>query len=112
MSDAAPSSLRLDTVTQQDRAIVIVRGDVDSSSAPQLAAVLDGIAEDMRVIELDLGELRFLDSTGIGVIATCLSRLDAIDGRLDLSNVPPSVIRLLRITDLLRFVQVLSELDT
>jgi len=111
MSDPVPSSLRLDTVTQSDGSVVIVRGDVDSSTAPQLSAVLDAIAEDVRRIEIDMGELRFLDSTGIGVIATCVNRLEVLEGRLELSNVPPTVIRLLKITDLLRFVTVKSELE-
>jgi anti-anti-sigma factor len=110
VSDPGPSTLRLDTVTQRERSVVIVRGDVDSSTAPQLGAVLDAIADDVRHIEIDMRELRFLDSTGIGVLATCIDRLAQVDGKLAVSNVPPPVMRLLRITDLLRFVHVASEL--
>ncbi|MEL7158412.1 MAG: STAS domain-containing protein [Actinomycetota bacterium] len=103
------SSLRLDTVTEDDRVVVIVRGDIDASTAPQLLAVVEAATEDVAVIELDLGEVGFLDSTGLSVMAATLQRLELVDGTLRLRAVPPSVMRLLRITDLLRFVEVLSE---
>jgi anti-sigma B factor antagonist len=111
MSELRPSSLRLDTVTGSDRTIVIVRGDIDASTAPQLSALVDSLGEDVTVIELDLTEVGFLDSTGIGVMAGALRRLEPVGGRLELRAVPPSIVRLLTITDLLRFVTVLSERD-
>ena len=109
MADIRPSSLRLDTVTADDRTIVIVRGDIDAATAPQLAALMDSLPEDATVIELDLTEVGFLDSTGLGVMAGALRRLEPIGGRLELRAVPQRILRLLDITDLTRFVTILSE---
>ncbi len=109
MADLRPSSLRLDTVSGAGKSVVIVRGDIDAATAPQLEALVDGLLDDVTVIELDLTEVGFLDSTGIGVMAAALRRLEPVDGRLELSSVPAQIIRLLSITDLLRFVTVLSE---
>ncbi|MEZ5407673.1 MAG: STAS domain-containing protein [Acidimicrobiales bacterium] len=109
MTEFPRSSLRLDTVTDDDRTVVIIRGDVDSATAPQLLAVVEGLRQDSTYIEFDMSELGFLDSTGLGVIAAGLRRLEPVDGTLALREVPASVMRLLRITDLLRFVEVLSE---
>ena len=109
MPEPPASSLRLDTVTNGDRVVIIVRGDVDAATAPQLLAVVETTGEDTRVIELDLSEVGFVDSTGIGVIAAAIQRLEQVDGILRLSAVPPVVMRLLEITDLLRFVDVASE---
>ena len=102
------SSLRLDTVTNEERVVIIVRGDVDAQSASQLAAVVDTLAEDVRVVEFDLSELGFFDSSGIGVIATSLRRLREVDGELCLSAVPPMVMKLLELTDLIRYVTISS----
>ena len=109
MGESPASSLRLDTVTNDDGVVVIVRGDIDAATAPQLQAVVDSIGEDTSDIELDLSEIGFLDSTGIGVMAAALRRLEQVDGTLSLRSVPQSVMRLLRITDLLPHVRVLSE---
>lgn len=108
MPEPTPSSLRLDTVTNEETSVVIVRGDIDAYTAPQLRAVIDAIGEDVRTIELDLAEVGFVDSTGIGVIAAALRRLRPLGGRLQLSAVPAPVHRLLEITDVLRFVTVVS----
>ncbi len=109
MADLRPSSLRLDTVSGAGKSVVIVRGrdQVDIHRLGQ--GCVDGLLDDVTVIELDLTEVGFLDSTGIGVMAAALRRLEPVDGRLELSSVPAQIIRLLSITDLLRFVTVLSE---
>lgn len=106
-----PSSLRLDTVTGDERTVVIIRGDVDASTAPQLMSVVESIREDTKAIELDMAELGFLDSTGLGVMAAALRRLEPVGGVLAVRRAPPAVIRLLHITDLLRFVEVIGETD-
>lgn len=106
---ADTSSLRLDTVTNSDRVVVIVRGDIDSVTAPQLHAVIDAVGEDTSIVELDFTELGFLDSTGVGVIAAALRRLELVNGKLVLSSVSASVKRLLFITNLLPYVEIRSE---
>lgn len=108
MHEPPNSTLRLDTVTGRDRTVVIVRGDIDAATAPQLMAVVESLEEDVRVIELDLAEVGFLDSSGIGVIAAVLRRLEKVGGTLELRHVPASIDWLLYITDLQRFVVVLS----
>lgn len=107
----AGSVLRLDTVTNRDRTVILVRGDVDAVTAPQLGAVVETVLTDAHVVELDLSELGFLDSTGLSVIASILQKLTPVDGRLELRSVPPMVVRLLEITDMARFVTILSERD-
>ncbi len=108
MSDDAASSLRLDTVTNGDAVVIIVRGDLDAHSAPQLRALIDSLAADFTVVELDLGELGFFDSTGVGVVADLLRRLTSVHGELRVSEIPEMAHQLLHITDLLRYVVVIS----
>jgi anti-anti-sigma factor len=103
---SSESSLRVDTLTDGDRTVVVVRGDVDARTAPQVAAVVDALTEDVRVIEFDFDELGFLDSTGLGMIAAAIRRVEPLDGKVVLTSVPPIVVRLLEITDLARFVAI------
>lgn len=102
------SSLRLDTVTNPDRTVVIVRGDVDAATAPQLRAVVDSLLGVSSTIELDLGELGFFDSTGLSVMAGILQRLAPTGGRLELREVPALVVRLLDLSDMSRLVTILT----
>lgn len=104
------SSLRLDTVSGGASSVVIIRGAVDAATAPQLAAVVDGMLPDVVThLELDLTELTFLDSSGLSVVAEAIRKLQRVNGVLTLRNTPPMVHELLRITDLLRFVKLIDE---
>jgi anti-anti-sigma factor len=97
-------------VTNEPGAVVIVRGDVDAATAPQLEAVIDELLDEtVREIELDMTELTFLDSSGVSVIAGALRRLAGIDGSLSMRGVSPLVRELLHITDLLRFVEIIGD---
>ena len=53
-----------------DHASVVLRliGSLDLGSVPTLSACLDQIDPDFRTIALDLSDLRFIDSTGIGTL--------------------------------------------
>lgn len=104
-----PRTLRLDTVTGPERTVVIVRGEIDMHTASQLSAVVQLACVNSEVVELDLAELEFLDSTGLGVIAGALDLLDRSGGRLELRNVPPMVMRLLQMTDMARLLTIISE---
>lgn len=104
------SSLRLDTVSGGASSVVIVRGAVDAATAPQLAAVVEGMLPDVVTeLELDLTELTFLDSSGLAVVAEAIRKLQQVNGVLSLRNTPPLVHELLRITDLLRFVTLVGD---
>jgi anti-sigma B factor antagonist len=97
------SQLRIDTVTdpQQGTMVVIVRGELDAHSVPQLRAVtMTAIADGMWSLELDVSELRFMDSTGVGLLVALLRRLETVHGSLALRGASPQVRRLLDITDL------------
>lgn len=107
----ATSSLRIECTGSGERVTVGIEGDVDAATAPQLAAVINALGEDVRIIELDLAELGFLDSTGLSVMAMALRRLELVNGSLELREAPKMVRELLKITDLLRFVTITSERD-
>ena len=81
--------------------VVTAAGEIDSTSAPllrqHLEALLDG---DVRELTVDLGQVSFLDSAGLCVLATAHRRAVRQDVRLRVLASSRAVIRPLQITGL------------
>jgi anti-sigma B factor antagonist len=58
------------------------------------------LVAETQVLELDLSELTFLDSSGIGAFVALWKALAVTDGRLLLVNVPDHAHRVLTVTNL------------
>ena len=86
-----------------DTTIVSLSGDLDIATVPQLgplaAAELD--RDECRSLVLDLRELTFLDSTGIGCWVETRAHATALGKRMTIRNVSPAVRRVLEIGGLL-----------
>ena len=78
-----------------------VSGEVDIQTSPvldeQLQKVLD---QGLSSIVVDLGEVTFLDSTGLSVLIAALKRCQGAGGDLRLVSPRPNVRRVLEITGL------------
>ncbi len=67
-------------------------GDLDVETAPVLRQALAGIIEDQGnlAVRLDLGEMTFIDSTGLSVLVGALRQLREKGGHLTLANLRPA----------------------
>jgi anti-sigma B factor antagonist len=84
-----------------DVAIVAVVGELDISTAPELrGALVDAAAADPSHVVVDLTELEFLDSTGLGVIIGAFGRAKEAAGTLRVVCPQERFRRLFRITGL------------
>ena len=82
-----------------DAAVIVVSGELDIASAPELEQVLDQIQpEQTKLVIVDLRELEFMDSTGLSIIVRAHQRLSEHDCELTLVQGPPQVQRLLDLT--------------
>jgi anti-sigma B factor antagonist len=92
------------TRSEQDGGLVLhVAGALDAATAPVLRAALDAVLEagaPPASLVLDLGELGFLDSTGLRVLVETHRALAACDRRLRLRHATVTTRRLLDITGL------------
>jgi len=80
------------------RVVVAVRGELDSLTAPELGAVLNGLADrGHRSVVLDLAQCDFVDPAGLRVIAESIAHL-ALSGRTLELRSPSGVVR--RLLDL------------
>jgi anti-sigma B factor antagonist len=81
--------------------IVAVRGEVDVESAPALRNALgDVLATDVPAVVVDLSEVAFLDSTGLGALVAARSTVAESDRRMAVVCDSDRIIKLFRITGL------------
>jgi anti-anti-sigma factor len=87
-------------VTRAEGAVVVrLKGELDLATAPELQRELLGILEQpCSSLTLDLGELTFLDSSGLGALYRARQAADAGSVTLTLESVPRHVLRVLDVT--------------
>lgn len=84
-----------------DAPTLIVEGDVDIATAPQLAAIVHAVTDPgPSAVVLDLGGVAFLSAAGLEIIAGTAAQLAPAGGRLTLRSPSPMVKRMLEICEL------------
>jgi anti-sigma B factor antagonist len=85
---------------------------LDVSTAPRLREqFIDVVDAGHTHVIADLSAVRFMDSTGLGVLVGGLKRVLARDGALRLAGAGRDVLRLLRITGLDRVLPVYPSIE-
>jgi anti-anti-sigma factor len=83
--------------------LVTVSGNVDASTSVDLRTYLDGLlASGTESFIIDLGEVPFLDSSGLAVLVHTFKRVRIGNGDVILCEVQPDVVSLLELTRLTR----------
>jgi anti-sigma B factor antagonist len=92
--------------------VVDVKGEVDLFTAPKFREHVVGLVEkDQRKIAVNLRDVEFMDSTGLGVLVGVLRRLKERDGELALLGPQGSVLRVLTVTGLNRVFPIYDSLE-
>ena len=101
------------TTAQRDgRAVVTATGELDAHSAPALQAQVEPLtAQQNASLVIDLTDVGFIDSTGLGVLVTTLKHVREVDGRLDVVVTSPRVLKVLAITGLDVVIPLHATLD-
>lgn len=103
------------TVSTDDRGditVVTVAGEVDVYTAPQLRSALEEcIAAGRTALVVDLQDVGFLDSTGLGVLVGRLKGLKQLDGWLAAVCSDERILRLFGITGLDRVLPTFDTVD-
>ena len=94
-------NLSLSTEDVDGHRIVSVRGEVDVYSAPTLRKTLqDSMDEQHPSLLVDLSDIAFIDSTGLGVLVAGQNKAIELGGKLDVVCDQERVLKLFRITGL------------
>ena len=99
--------MELDAVKRGPRLTVKLIGELDHHSAERTRIMLDTLLHDVSVRELmlDLKELSFMDSAGLGVVLGRYKTLAARGGRMIVSGVRPSIDRIFRMSGIYALVE-------
>lgn len=91
------SSMPFEVVVRvvDDRAELLVWGELDSATAPILEASISPAVDDHRFVVVDLAAVSFIDSTGIATLIGATKRARAREGDVYLRAVRPNVQRAL-----------------
>jgi anti-sigma B factor antagonist len=95
----AAEQLKIQSREQKDRVVISLDGELDMASAPLLQAALE-TAEDAQssTLVLDLGRLKFMDSTGLRTILWARERWEGRGQEMALTVGSSQVQRLLTVS--------------
>ena len=87
--------------------LFVVTEDIDASNAWQLKPrLLEHMGKYGPELKLDLGQVNFIDSTGLGMLVSVLKEVREKGGHVSLINPNREIQRLLQITGLERVFRV------
>lgn len=105
MNKHSSDKLKLRTETQEGRCTVYISGELDLEVASQMRAVMEPLVELCdRILTLNLKELRYIDSTGIGILISVLKARHARNGSFTVEAVPPNIKKLFDMTGITPFL--------
>jgi anti-sigma B factor antagonist len=89
------------SISVGDCAVLLVAGEIDVYTAPELRQRVIGLIDDgARHVIADLRGVDFLDSTGLGALVGSLKRLRMREGSLNLVTSGGRILQIFRITGL------------
>ena len=93
--------LNIDVETKDGFSVVGVTGEVDVFTAPKLREqLIDLVDQGAYQIVVDLEDVDFLDSTGLGVLVAGLKRAKTHDGSLSIVCTKEKILKIFRVTGL------------
>lgn len=91
----------VDESLSASRHVVALSGEIDAHSAPRLGSRLFGLAEEGKTgVVVDLSDVTFIDSTGLGVLLNALRHFALRHGRMVLVCPTDRLVRPFQITGL------------
>lgn len=88
-----------------------VEGELDMNNANELKNLIDTEIDKkgIKTIILHMGDLRFIDSSGLGVILGRYKKLLPLGGKLKITNVPPHLYRIMELSGLPKIIEFLPD---
>jgi anti-sigma B factor antagonist len=103
-------ALRFETIG--DISIIQIRGRLEAANRDELKSAVDArLADQQDKFLLDLGQLEFIDSSGLGCLVSCLRSADKAGGALKIVSLRDYVAKLFETTRLDRVFEVYPDRD-
>jgi len=91
---------------EQGRKVLVTSGDIDLQTAPVLRRHIERAAEPGDTIVIDLRQVRFMDSPGLGTIVHCDRQQRERGGHLVLKDATGSVRDLFDVVQLANVIEI------
>ena len=114
MTDRTVPQWTADIEARDDTVIVHVEGEIDLSNAPLLEqCLIESIAMNKRLCVVDLAQVSFLDSSGLGVLVGHLERLRDHEPPPELRVVvkAPHVVKVFEVTGLDKVFSLYADVE-
>jgi anti-sigma B factor antagonist len=104
--------LSIDTRTEQDLGVVVATGEIDMATAGALRqSVTDLLGGGFTHLVVDMRQVAFIDSTGLGVLVGARKKVLQLGGSLALVSDTPRLLRLFRITGIDQALPIHSSVE-
>jgi anti-sigma B factor antagonist len=105
--------MRIKEKMQGDVAILTIAGNM--MGGPETSSLHDKVkslmVDGVKKIVIDLGKVKWMNSSGLGVLMSCWGSLRKEDGNLKLANVSEKINSLLMITQLIQFFETFETVE-
>jgi anti-sigma B factor antagonist len=93
--------LHVDIKPDDVRPTLVISGEIDLVSSARLRAAIDeALALGAASLEFDFSHVSFMDSTGLGILASTSDRAMEAGGSVRVRGASPTVVRLLEVSRL------------
>lgn len=101
--------MQLAKETFEDITVVTVPGEtLDASNAKEFKGTVTPLLVPGAKVVLDLGKLKFVDSSGLGAMLSCLRQLNGIGGDLKLCGMAKPIRALFELVRMHRVFEILN----
>jgi len=102
--------LKIDLAVENGIQYFKITGEIDAYTAPVLKERLATVQDEKSVqVELNLSEVSYMDSTGLGVFVGFYKRVSANEGNLKITGLNARLKRLFEITGLDEIMEIEAE---
>lgn len=103
-------SLQIDLTTKDNVLIIRLVGELDHHTADKLRHQVERIIEleGVRHILLNMEELSFMDSSGLGVILGRYKQITQLGGKMIICAISPSIYRLFELSGMFKILQIVD----
>lgn len=101
-------SLSIELEVKHDILLVRLSGELDHHTADELRSQITNTIENRNVLHivLNLGNLSFMDSSGLGVILGRYKQINNNGGKMVVCSISPSVKRLFEMSGLFKIIRL------
>ena len=92
---------------RDNKILAQMEGDLDLNSVNELKRVMDeAISTNKTDVSVDCAELRYIDSTGLGVLVSILKKVKEYGGKMQILELKPYLFKIFDVTGLTNVFEI------